>query len=50
MSPHTPFILGAYLLTLLVVGGVALAIVLDYRALRRALSSLPPREGDEPRS
>ncbi|MDB5572639.1 MAG: hypothetical protein JWN93_3822 [Hyphomicrobiales bacterium] len=49
MSAHAAFILAAYLLTLAVIGGAALAILLDYRNLRRALSKLPPRDGDEPR-
>ncbi len=51
MSAHEGFILAAYVLTLAVIGGSALVIMLDYRALRRALAKLPTRESaDESRS
>ncbi|MCW2783289.1 MAG: hypothetical protein JWR35_3738 [Marmoricola sp.] len=37
---HWGFILAAYLVTALVIGGMTLKILLDYRALTRALGKL----------
>jgi heme exporter protein CcmD len=49
-SPHFGFILAAYAVTVVVVLGMIGAILLDHRALRRALDKLGPRgsaTGDE---
>jgi heme exporter protein D len=48
--PHLGFIVAAYALTALVVGGLLAAALLDRRALRRALAALEARTGrTEPR-
>jgi heme exporter protein CcmD len=39
-EPHWGFIVAAYVITALVVGGMTLKIALDYRALKRALSKM----------
>ncbi len=41
--PHIGFIAAAYGVTALVVGGAALAVLLDRRALRRSLDRLERR-------
>jgi heme exporter protein CcmD len=49
-SPHFGFILAAYSVTIAVVVGMIGAIVLDHRALKRALEKLGSRgstNGDE---
>jgi heme exporter protein CcmD len=48
-NPHFAFITAAYAIAALVLAGMAAAILLDYRRLRRALVRLnDPRElGDE---
>ena len=49
-SQHFGFILAAYAVTVVVVLGMIGAIVLDHRALRRALEKFGPRSvstGDE---
>jgi heme exporter protein CcmD len=49
-SPHFGFILAAYGVSVLVVLGMIGAIILDHRALRRALDKVGPRivvSGDE---
>jgi heme exporter protein D len=43
--PHLGFIVAAYALTALVVGGLVAAALLDRRALRRALAALEARAG-----
>ena len=43
MSQHALFILASYALTGAVIGGVTLSLILEHRALRRALASLPQR-------
>ena len=43
--PHLGFIVAAYALTTLVVGGLLVAALLDRRALRRALAALDARAG-----
>ncbi len=43
--PHLGFIVAAYALTTLVVGGLLAAALLDRRALRRALGALEARTG-----
>ena len=43
--PHLGFIVAAYALTTLVVGGLVVAALLDRRALRRALGALEARAG-----
>jgi heme exporter protein CcmD len=49
MSAHGWFILASYAVTTLAIGGAALAIVLDYRALKRALDKLPASPDEEAR-
>jgi len=43
MSPHAGFILAAYAVTALVMGGLVLRAVLDHRAQSRALAELEAR-------
>ena len=43
--PHIGFILAAYLVTAAVVGGAAVAVLLDRRALTRALRRLEAHAG-----
>ncbi|WP_237477470.1 heme exporter protein CcmD [Lichenibacterium dinghuense] len=43
--PHLGFIVAAYAVTVLVVGGAVAAVLLDGRALRRALERLEARAG-----
>ncbi len=43
--PHLGFIVAAYAVTLIVVGGAIAAVLLDRRALRRALHRLEARAG-----
>jgi heme exporter protein D len=43
MGPHATFILAAYLVTALVIGGLILRAVLDHRAQSRALADLEAR-------
>jgi heme exporter protein D len=43
MTSHAGFILAAYAVTALVVGGLVLRAVLDYRAQTRALAELEAR-------
>lgn len=45
-DPHFAFILGSYAITALVVGGLIVWTLLDYRRLRQALDKLPRRDGD----
>ena len=42
--PHIGFIVAAYALTLLVLGGTILALVHDQRTQKRLLARLAPRE------
>ncbi len=44
MDRHTPFILASYAVTVLVLGGVIAAIILDHLKLKKALSRFPARE------
>ena len=39
-DPHVGFIVAAYAVTALVIGGTTLKILLDYRNLKQALSKL----------
>lgn len=39
-DPHWGFIVAAYVVTALVIGGMTLKIALDYRALKLALSKM----------
>ncbi|MFZ9501754.1 MAG: heme exporter protein CcmD [Beijerinckiaceae bacterium] len=41
MSAHGWFVLAAYAAAIVAIGGVALAIILDHRALNAALARLP---------
>ncbi len=43
--PHIGFILAAYALTAVTMVGMVMTIVVDGRALRRALDRLDPRRG-----
>ncbi len=43
--PHIGFIVAAYAVTLVVVGGMVVAVLLDRRALLRALERLEARAG-----
>lgn len=43
LGPHAGFILAAYLAALMILGGLAAAILLDRRAQRRALAALEER-------
>ncbi len=43
MGPHAAFILAAYAITALVIGGLVLRAVLDHRAQSRALADLESR-------
>ena len=43
MGPHAPFILAAYGVTALVLAGLVLRAVLDYRAQTKALADLEAR-------
>ena len=43
--PHIGFILAAYAVTFAVVGGTAVAVLLDRRSLRRTLERLEARAG-----
>ncbi len=47
LGPHAGFILAAYAATILVLGGLALAIWRDYGSQRRLLSELEGRAADE---
>lgn len=42
-DPHAGFIIASYALTALVVGGLVLRVLMDHRALRRALAQLEAR-------
>jgi heme exporter protein CcmD len=44
VSAHGAYILAAYAVTAVVVGGLTLTILLQHRALRRALDALPRRD------
>jgi heme exporter protein D len=47
MSQHTAFVVASYAIAILVIGGMALRIALDYRRLRDALARLGAAgEGD----
>jgi heme exporter protein CcmD len=50
-DPHYGFIIAAFALTFLVIGGMAIAILLDHRRLRRDLArlaaQLPANAADE---
>lgn len=47
MSQHMAFVVASYAIATLVIGGVALQIVMDYRRLRDALARLGAAgEGD----
>ena len=43
--PHVGFIVAAYAVTVLVMGGMVAAVLLDRRALRRALAGLEASAG-----
>ena len=43
--PHIGFILAAYALTAAAMAGMVVSVVIDGRALRRALDRLDPRRG-----
>jgi len=43
LGPHAGFILAAYLATAAILGGLAIAILMDRRAQRRALAALEER-------
>ncbi|WP_082610045.1 heme exporter protein CcmD [Bosea sp. Root381] len=43
LGPHGGFILASYAAVIVVLGGLALAILLDHRAQRRALEALEQR-------
>ncbi len=43
LGPHAGFILAAYLAAAVILGGLAVAILLDRRAQRRALAALEER-------
>lgn len=51
-DPHTGFIVAAFAVTIVVIGAMVLAIVLDHRRLRRDLDRLshevPGGASDEP--
>ena len=49
MSAHGWFILASYAIALLTIGGATLAILLDHRALKRALDALPASPDEEAR-
>ena len=49
MSAHGLFILASYAIAALTIGGAALAVLLDYRALKRALDALPASPDEEAR-
>jgi hypothetical protein len=54
-DPHFGFVIAAYALGLVIVGGMVVMILADYMSLKRALASLPraPHQDsieDEPRS
>ena len=42
-ASHAPFIVAAYVIAGVVVGGMVGSIALDYRALRRSLARFGPR-------
>ena len=42
-DPHFSFIFASYAITVLVIGGVTIWTILDYRRLRSALARLPRR-------
>lgn len=42
---HATFIFASYAITALVIGGMIVWTLLDYRNLRRALDKLPKRHG-----
>ena len=44
MTPHAGYILAAYAVTALVIGGLVLRAVLDHRAQTRALAELEARD------
>lgn len=44
---HAGFIIAAYAICLVVVGGLILATVLDHRRLKRELAQLGDRRGDD---
>lgn len=43
LGPHAGFILASYAAVAIVLGGLALAVVLDHRAQKRALAALEQR-------
>lgn len=43
MGPHAIFIIASWVLTLAAVGGLAIWVVLDHRALRATLADLEQR-------
>ena len=43
-DPHFSFIFASYAITALVIGGVTIWTILDYRRLRSALARLPRRD------
>ena len=49
MSAHAWFILASYAIAALAIGGAALAIVVDHRALQHALAKLPASPDEEAR-
>jgi NhaP-type Na+/H+ or K+/H+ antiporter len=46
---HLGFIVAAYVIGALVIGGMTLAILLDYARLKRALTKIGGRTGLDPR-
>jgi heme exporter protein D len=45
-DPHFGFIFASYAVTVLVIGGLIVWTILDYRRLRSALARLPRRDGE----
>ncbi len=48
MSAHAWFVFAAYAISLLAIGGAALAILIDHRALKAALARLPDDDEETP--
>ena len=48
MDSHTGFIVAAYAVTFLVLGGTVAAVLIDYRVQRRALARLSAADGRRP--
>ena len=47
VNPHTDLIVAAYMVALVVILGTLVAVMLDYRAQKRALARLERRGGEE---